>query len=199
MANTTDLDLSPSSMETPTYRTSAVMTPDTRAMSSESTAVTLADRGASAKIMVRCDPGTEAAAWLGINFGQSRTTEQDVIIAGLRPDEFWLIGAMTAVDAAASELVERGVRSAVDLTHGRALIEVSGDKATKMLEKVCGLDWSDAMTPPGSATSASVARVTCDIIRVDYRYLVSCDRSFGQYLIESLADAGREFGLTLEG
>lgn len=199
MASATDLDLSSSPVESPRYRTSAVATPVTVQMSASAGSdgtITLTDRGAAAKIMVRCDSGSEAVGWLGVAFGQCRTTD-DVLIAGLRPEEFWLFGPMNAVDSAVAELVSHGVRSAVDLTHGRTLIEVSGASAAKMLEKVCGLDLSDAMTPVGSATSASVAKVTCDIVRSASGYLISCDRSFGQYLLEALADASKEFGFTL--
>ena len=68
-----------------------------------------------------------------------------------------------------------------------------------LLEKVCSLDWSDAMTPDGAVVSASIAKVTCDLTRQDVdgrpSYLVACDRSFGQYLFDALLDAGDEFGI----
>ena len=36
-----------------------------------------------------------------------------------------------------------------------------------MLEKVCGIDWGDHMTPDGAVLSASVALTTCDLARND--------------------------------
>ncbi len=197
MVNTTDLDLTNSGVEAPTYRTSVVVTPATSGLADGGGGVALVDRGDHTKLMLRCDAGSAAAAALGVSFGSSRITDSGVVITGLRPDEYWLIGAAESVAGERAGLPADGLRSEVDLTHGRTLIEVSGPKATGMLEKVCGLDFSDAMTPRGAATSASVAKVSCDIVRAGDSYLVACDRSFGQYLMESLADAAREFGLTL--
>jgi len=202
VVSTTDLDLTSSSPSTPTYRTSAVVTPDVLVLADlagdSSGGISIRDLGQMAKVMVRCDADSSAAQWLGVNFGQCRALESDALIVGQRPDEYWIIGPDEAVANAASTLADHGVRSSVDLTHGRAMLEISGPKATKMLEKVCGLDWSDAMTPPGSAVSASVAKVSCDIVRIGDSYLVSCDRSFGQYMLGALADAAQEFGLTLD-
>jgi sarcosine oxidase subunit alpha len=88
----------------------------------------------------------------------------------------------------------------IGFTHGRSLFRVSGAPVTALLEKVCSLDWSDTITPDGAVVSASVALVTCDIIRSDTEgepsYLLVCDRSYGQYLFDSLIDAGGEFGIT---
>lgn len=199
VVNTTDLDLTGSDVEAPTYRTSVVVTPETSGLADGREGVVLVDRGRHTKLMLRCDAGSAVTAALGVSFGSSRTTDSGVVITGLRPDEFWLIGAGEAVMGERGTLPAEGLRSEVDLTHGRTLIEVSGPKAASMLEKVCGLDFSNAMTPAGAATSASVAKVSCDIVRVADSYLISCDRSFGQYLMESLADAAQEFGLSLGG
>ena len=55
------------------------------------------------------------------------------------------------------------------------------------------------MSPDGAATSASVAKITCDVIRADIdddpSYLIACDRSYGQYLFDALLDAGAEFDI----
>ena len=84
----------------------------------------------------------------------------------------------------------------VDLTHGRLLIEVAGEAAAATMEKVCSIDWSDEMMPDGAVTSASVAKVSCDIVRHDREhpaYWLAADRSFGQYLYDALVDAAAEF------
>ena len=81
------------------------------------------------------------------------------------------------------------------------MFRLSGGDAARSLEKMCGLDWSDNMMPDGAVTSGSVAGVTCDLIRNDadatQSYLVLCDRSFGQYLFDTLIDAGDEFGASV--
>ena len=57
--------------------------------------------------------------------------------------------------------------------------------------------------PDGSALRGSVAGVVTDIIRDDVdgtrSYLVHCERSSGQYLWDTLLDAGAEYRLTEVG
>lgn len=112
-----------------------------------------------------------------------------------------LLGPLNAVEQRLAEMPTDGHVSVVDWTHGRAQFRLTGAEAPSALEKVCGLDWSDHMMPNGAVTSGSVAKVTCDLIRDDVddtaSYLVLCDRSFGQYLFDTLVDAGDEFGIAV--
>ncbi len=156
----------------------------------------LRDLSSTSKLLVRAGAETAAAAQLGVTFGASRI-EGDVLIAGQRPDEFLLLGTGGAAEAHAQDLDRSGHVSVVDHTHDRALFRLAGSAAPALLEKVCSVDWSDAMMPDGAVVSASVAKVGCDIIRNDSdgqsAYLIACDRSFGQYLFDALLDAGSEF------
>jgi sarcosine oxidase subunit alpha len=81
------------------------------------------------------------------------------------------------------------------------MMRVSGRKATALLAKVCNIDLADDMTPDGAVFSGSVAKVTCDLLRSDRAgepsYLISCERSFGDYLFAALGDACTEFGAIL--
>lgn len=163
---------------------------------------TLRDVSATTKTIVRADPDTAAASGLGVGFGSSRVSSRvsgDVLICGQRPGEWMLLGAAADNEAFIAALDRSGHVSVVDHTHSRALFRLTGSASPSVLEKVCSLDWSDAMTPDGAVVSASVARVTCDITRNDVdgvgSYLIACDRSFGQYLFDALLDAGDEFGL----
>lgn len=158
----------------------------------------LRDLSATAKTIIRADADTEAARAAGVRFGASRT-EGDVLVCGQRPGEWTLLGTPEANGALIDSLDRTGHVSIVDHTHSRALFRITGAASTQALEKVCSLDWSDAMTPDGAVVSASVAKVTCDITRNDTdgrpSYLLACDRSFGQYLFDALIDAGDEFGI----
>ena len=123
---------------------------------------------------------------------------------GSRPGEWIVLGTAGVVAEAVEGLdgLDSGdFVTSLDWSHGRALFRVTGHAASRMLEKVCSLDWSDPMTPDGAVASASVAKVTCDIARNDVdgtpSYLAFCDRSFGQYLFDALIDAGAEFGLSV--
>ena len=87
----------------------------------------------------------------------------------------------------------------IDLTHGRAMIRMSGRSSVSALAKVCNIDLADDMVPAGAVFSAAVAGVSCDLVRDDRdgqrTYLLTCERSFGRYLFVALADAGIEFGI----
>ncbi len=160
--------------------------------------LTLQDHSSTTKFIVRAGSETNAFRQLSTPFATSRT-EDGVLIAGQRPDEWLLVGREQAVRALAGRLDRTGHVSLIDGTHGRAMFRLTGAGSALLLEKLCSLDWNDHMTPSGAAVSGSVAKVTCDIVRNDLdgvpSYLISCDRSFGQYLFEVILDAGQEFGI----
>ncbi len=161
--------------------------------------LTLQDVSSTTKIIVRAGPGTDACRRLSTPFTTSRM-EDGVLIVGQRPDEWTLLGQGTAIETVIDGLDRSGHVSVIDGTHSRAMFRLTGADAASVLEKLCSLDWNDHMTPDGAAVSGSVARVTCDIVRNDLDgtrcYLVSCDRSYGQYLFEVILDAGQEFGIS---
>ncbi len=161
----------------------------------------LRDVSVLSKVVVRADPDTAAAERMGVPFGAARV-QDEVLIVGQRPTEWTLIGPALAVGTLVSAIDRTGHVSTIDHTHSRSLFQLSGADAPQMLEKVCALDWSDAMTPNGAVVSASVAKVTCDIVRKDRgatrAYLLATDRSFGQYLFDALLDGGLEFGIGAE-
>jgi len=163
------------------------------------TALTLADESALSKWLVRADARSRTAVALATPFG-SGSERGGVLIACSRPDEWLLLGPETEIEALVLGLPAADHVSLIEWTHARAAIRLTGVIATRALEKVCALDWSDAMTPDGAVTSASVAKVTCDVVRNDLAgvpsYVVLCDRSFGQYLYDALADAADEFGVS---
>ena len=166
--------------------------------------LTLIDASPTTKWLVRGEVGGAAADRLDAPFGSSRVTEGGALVLGSRPGEWIVLGpadAVAEVVAGLDGLDSSEFVTALDWTHSRALFLVTGADAPRMLEKVCSLDWSDAMTPDGAVASASVAKVTCDIARCDGdgtpSYMIFCDRSFGQYLFDALIDAGEEFGLAV--
>lgn len=160
----------------------------------------LADESATRKTIVRADAASSTAAQLAVDFGTSRVHD-DVLVCGQRPGEWMLLGSRTANDALVARLDASGHVSVIDHTHARALFRLTGTDAARALEKVCDLDWSDAMTPDSAVTSGIVARVNCDLARNDLdatpSYLIMCDRSFGQYLFDALLDAGAEFAIAV--
>jgi len=166
--------------------------------------LTLADASATTKWLVRAAADGPTADQLGARFGTSRVAPGGALVLGSRPGEWIIVGTADEVAAAVAGLdglSGQEFMTALDWTHSRAMFRVTGADATRMLEKVCGIDWGDHMTPDGAVLSASVALTTCDLARNDVdgtpSYLIFCDRSFGQYLFDALIDAGNEFGLTV--
>jgi len=133
------------------------------------------------------------------SFGHASRRDDGALVAATRPDEWTLIGPLGDAAAIASSVPSEGLVTVIDQTHSRARFRLSGDDAVNGLEKVCSVDLGDHMTPNGAVFSASVAKVTCDVIRDDVNstrsYLLICDRSFGDYVFGALADASTEFGL----
>ncbi len=169
---------------------------------------TLRDESTTTKMLVRADNDSAVAASLGVSFGSAILKGGNVLVAATRPTEWLALGDPASVAAVIDQLVavaeESGNpnhMSTVDLTHGRALFRISGAAAAKTLEKVCSLDWADNMMPDGAVASASVAKVTCDIIRNNQyeqtSYLIASDRSSAQYLFDAIIDAGAEFDIAV--
>lgn len=165
----------------------------------------LVDQTPLTKVLIRADGDGPFADRIGVRTGTTRRTD-DVLTVSARPGEWMVIGPADSVTRLADEAAAPGDRelvTVVDLTHGRALIRLTGANAAAVLAKVCGIDLSDRVTPDGSAFGTSVARVATDIVRDDVAgvrsYLLHCERSTGQHLFESLLDAGREFGIQVDG
>jgi len=132
----------------------------------------------------------------------------EVLVAGRRPAE-WLaiapIGAQPQLAnlPARSGPVARGLVTVIDLTHGLALIRVTGGASADLLARECAVDLSGPAFPHGTACRTAVAGLACDIVRDDWdgtsSYLVGCERSVGQYLFDALLDSGAHLGVDVDG
>jgi heterotetrameric sarcosine oxidase gamma subunit len=185
-------------------------------------ALTIADCTPLAKVHLRAPWNGAMAKALGVPFGRASredggaySASQDGpegvwLVVGSGPGE-WLVlappGAAAAVadwlatvaaDAAGDEFV-----SMTDLTHGRALVRVTGPDAADLLARLCGTDLEDDMAPDGAALRSGVAGVATDIVRDDQAgvpsYLLHCERSSGQYLFGALVSAGESLGIGVDG
>lgn len=168
-------------------------------------ALRLADQSPLAKVLVRANPSGLLAARLGVPFGRAARDGHQTLVIGSGPGEWLLLGDVgTAAEVTARiEAGDDGFVSVLDLTHGRALMRLSGAAAPDTLSKVCAVDFAERVTPNGTAFRSSVAELTTDVVRDDVggapSYLLHCERSSGQYLFDVLLEAGREFGIEREG
>jgi heterotetrameric sarcosine oxidase gamma subunit len=168
-------------------------------------ALRLADRSPLSKVLVRAAAGGAVQAGLGVGFGRALRRADGVLVIGSGPGEWLLLGAPNRAAELAGSVPADGERlvSTVDVTHGRALVRLTGDQAPAMLAKVCAIDLRDAATPDGRAFRSSVVKVVTDVVRDDAdgvrSYLLHCERSSGQYFFDALLDAGAEFDLEVDG
>ena len=179
--------------------------------------LSIADHTPLAKVHLRAPWNGAMAKALGVPFGRAGREipgqdgqEGAWLVVGSGPGEWYVLappGAAAAVadwlgtmaaDSAGEEFV-----SVVDLTHGRALMRITGRDAPELLARLCGADLHDDMAPDGAALRSSVAAVATDIIRDDRAgvasYLLHCERSSGQYLFGALVSAGEPLGIGADG
>lgn len=167
----------------------------------------LSDEGPLAKVLVKGPVTGALDGVLGTSFGRAARTAiggGTVLVVGSGPGEWLVVGApgsagetVAAIEQAVGDRPE--FVSVIDLTHGRALVRLTGARASSVLAKVCAVDLDDAVVPNGAAFRSSVATVVTDVVRDDRdatpSFLLHAERSTGQFLAEALLDAGEEYGI----
>jgi heterotetrameric sarcosine oxidase gamma subunit len=177
-------------------------------------ALTITDCTPLAKVHLRAPWNGAMAKALGVPFGrcgrEDASPDGGWLVVGSGPGE-WLILAPPAaaaavggwLDTVAADSAPEEFISVVDLTHGRALMRITGPDAAELMARLCGADLHDDMAPDGAALRAPVAGVATDIIRDDRAgvpsYLLHCERSSGQYLFGALVSAGESLGIGVDG
>ena len=179
--------------------------------------LTITDCTPLAKVHLRAPWNGALAKALGVPFGRAGRDIEDGaspdgarLVVGSGPGEWFVLappGAASPVadwlgTVAAGSAPEEFV-SVVDLTHGRALMRITGPDAAGLMARLCGADLSDDMAPDGAALRSAVAGVATDIVRDDRAgvpsYLLHCERSSGQYLFGALVSAGEPLGIGVDG
>ena len=176
--------------------------------------LTITDCTPLAKVHLRAPWNGAMAKALGVPFGRAgrdlEVPDGVWLVAGSGPGEWFVLAppgtaglaggwlGTLAADSAPEEFV-----SVVDLTHGRALMRITGPDAADLLARLCGADLHDDMAPDGAALRSAVAGVATDLIRDDRAgvpsYLLHCERSSGQYLFGALVSAGESLGIGVDG
>ncbi len=159
-----------------------------------------------AKVLVQAPPNGGVAQTFSVPFGRAARDEHGTLVVGSGPGEWLLLappGTATEIADRIEAVSDDGLVSVVDVTHGRALMRISGARTPDLLAKVCAIDFSEEVTPDGAAFRSSVAKLVTDVVRDDesgvHSYLLHCERSSGQYLFDALLDAGDEFGIEIDG
>lgn len=165
----------------------------------------LCDLSFLAKVQVRAAMAGAVAEQLGTGFGRAVRDAARRLVVGSGPGEWLVLGPQGQGPALVPDLEARFADagefvSVVDLTHGRALMRLTGsDAVTGVLSKQCAINFADKIVPDGAALRTSVASVATDVVRDDVggerSYLLHCERSSGQYLFDALLDAGGDYGI----
>ena len=169
------------------------------------------------KTLVRTDPESPWALALGIDRGRAKRDAAGALVAAIGYGEWLIISPPGREPSLLATETSNGATplTRVDLTHARAMIQITGAVSVRVLSKLCGIDFRDTANPDDCALRSSMARLVTEIIRHDVvqpratgepgpstpsrSYLLLCDRSAGQYLFDVLLDAGREYGIDVEG
>ncbi len=169
-------------------------------------ALTVSDRTPWAKVLVHAAESGPYSRTAAVGFGRAARIDGGVLEVGSGVGEWLLLGPIgSAADlmARAAARTDAELVSVIDMTHGRALVRLTGGAAAAVLSKLCGIDLADHMTPNLAAFRSLVANVATDVVRDDVAgvrsYLLHCERASGQYLFDVLVDAGAEHGLEVDG
>jgi heterotetrameric sarcosine oxidase gamma subunit len=169
-------------------------------------ALRLADLSPLAKVHVRASEDGPFAAAIGVGFLHTARDVHNVLVTGSGPGEWTFLGPIAAaadIMARIADLDADERVTIVDITHGRALVRLTGHASRELLAQLCAIDLDDHVTPNGSCLRSSVARVVTDIVRDDRdgqpSYLLHCERSSGAYLASQLTAVGELHNLDIEG
>lgn len=178
-------------------------------------ALVLTDCTPLAKVALKAAYSGPMTEVLGVPFGRTdrrswdlQTPGSDVLVVGSGPGEWLVLAPPGTQDRAVGQADDAAARAdelvtCVDLTHGRALVRLTGARTVDLLAKECSLDFADHVRPDGTAVRTAVARLATDVVRDDRAgtpsYLLHCERSSGQYMCDSLLEAGRELGVDVAG
>jgi sarcosine oxidase gamma subunit len=95
----------------------------------------------------------------------------------------------------AAALRERIGEGATDMTCGWAAVMLGGDRVRDVFHRSSGLDVRESRFGPGRCLAGSVMRCQSIVLNDDGRFWVLCGWEFGEYMWESLLDAGVPVGI----
>ena len=158
--------------------------------------LTLTDCTPLAKVAVNARQPTLS----DVPFGRSARSGSTLVI-GSGPGEWLLLGPPGTAQQLAGASPAGATK--VDLTHGRALVRLTGPRAATLLGRLTTIDLADDFTPDRTALRTQVAALATDIVRDDQdgqrSYLLHVERSSGQYLFDTLLAAGADLGIDISG
>ncbi|MBL8981825.1 MAG: sarcosine oxidase subunit gamma [Gemmatimonadetes bacterium] len=110
-----------------------------------------------------------------------------VMVCGLRPDEWALLGGAPNVDALRAAVGDEG--AVIDTTASRVGLVLEGPRVREVLASCCALDVRPRVLPPGRCAQTLIGRAGVFIAPLaPDRYLVACRPSSADYVVRWLTD-----------
>lgn len=158
----------------------------------------------AARFSLRLSPDDAAEVSTAAGFGLAQPMNgvvgEEKLSLRLGPDEWLLIAENQNAERLADELATalNGKRfSVVDISQRNVALQLSGTRATDVLNTGCPLDFLPTSFPSGMATRTVFAK--CDVIvaKTDEVpvFRLECWRSFGRYLEGYLRNSARLLGI----
>ena len=119
----------------------------------------------------------------------------DVRILWIGPNNWLALSATISLSEEIAKNLSNDEFAITDLSHSKAIIELSGKNAKEVLKKGCPINFNDINKNEVVNSIFNGIAVTIDFINDQPNKIrVMCLRSFGESLYHSVTDASLEFG-----
>jgi heterotetrameric sarcosine oxidase gamma subunit len=78
---------------------------------------------------------------------------------------------------------------ATNISDAQVFFQISGENTYSMMNKLTHFDFREKSFKPMTAAQTLMARIDCHFYKLNSHILVSCNRSFSNYLEDRLVDA----------
>lgn len=120
---------------------------------------------------------------------------KDVRILWIGPNNWLALSATVTLSEEIAKSLSNDDFAITDLSHSKAIIELSGKNAKEVLKKGCPINFNDINKNEVVNSIFNGIAVTLDFINDQPdKIRVMCLRSFGESLYHSVTDASLEFG-----
>ena len=88
-----------------------------------------------------------------------------------------------------SEINKNEAMLASNYSEGQSYFEISGEDKDHYLNKLTHFDFRDKKFPASTMVQTLVARIDCCIYKLEDKYLITCGKSYEDYLRDRLLDS----------
>ena len=133
----------------------------------------------------------------GLNFPDTLKVSEnnDTRILWIGPNNWFVFSSSSNLSEEIAKNFSNDEFAITDLSHSKAIIEISGKNVREILKKGCPINFNDINKNEAVSSIFNGIAVTLDFIdEQPEKIRVMCLRSFGESLYHSVTDASLEFG-----